>query len=819
MLGPLGSLLEDWDLDLNLELRAVAKKQRHAMAGNAKRPQLHRYLSEGHEVIHGDTPVRRSATMNFVKPAKPKRNNRRQQAEANQIYSTTNPHTKSSPSSPADDKLKGTTHDLFELLERVQSSRLDDQRCVLPPYVKQTSRDDSKLPAPTSAAPSAAATAIPVVPITPPASQRLLEETLQRPGPYPMVVVPTSGGYWMDGPEQECAFDQRGEPVLPAAASAPAPGWKVKFETDETAKCYRRFFMGREHYNLVADDPVLGPALLSVKNELMAGQEHTRLVLRLKSGTVHELLPNTCIQQTPNPAKLAKMLNEEITADKFNPILCPKASDLIATYDEHVLVSTFKFGVLYQRFGQTTEEQLFSNPSPSPALDEFLSMLGRRIRLKDHKGYRGGLDIQFGQTGEEAVYDVFRDREIMFHVSPLLPYADNDPQQLQRKRHIGNDIVAIVFQETNTPFAPDMIASHFLHAFIVVQAIEPNTPNTSYKVSVTARDDVPFFGPALPSPAIFKKGPEFREFLLTKLINAENACYKAEKFAKLECRTRASLLASLVDELRLKSMEFLGQSPVSSAPDTPKADKPDSAGSRFIESVRKVITRKNPSNNSETSLNAANINNNNMVGMKKIAPKTQGISDPNQTNGRPSLKSTGSNSSDSNVKKTGGKDNLGSNPSSPASSPDMPTHRAARLNLSESDDSSLNSIDLDTGGVYNGDSDTGLESMSSAETPHKPISCSFCMDGNGQQEVCPEAASAVEAEVARQLESLRQEVTRLKCDKLDLLRQNVTCQRDIKRLKEQEMQLQMDLHGASSELHRLRSVLRECVSGSESSAV
>ena len=30
------------------------------------------------------------------------------------------------------------------------------------------------------------------------------------------------------------------------------------------------------------------------------------------------------------------------------------------------------------------------------------------------------------------------------------------------------------------------------------------------------------------------QGPEFREFLLTKLINAENACYKAERFAKLE---------------------------------------------------------------------------------------------------------------------------------------------------------------------------------------------------------------------------------------------------------------------------------------------
>lgn len=30
------------------------------------------------------------------------------------------------------------------------------------------------------------------------------------------------------------------------------------------------------------------------------------------------------------------------------------------------------------------------------------------------------------------------------------------------------------------------------------------------------------------------QGPEFRDFLLTKLINAENACYKSDKFAKLE---------------------------------------------------------------------------------------------------------------------------------------------------------------------------------------------------------------------------------------------------------------------------------------------
>lgn len=33
---------------------------------------------------------------------------------------------------------------------------------------------------------------------------------------------------------------------------------------------------------------------------------------------------------------------------------------------------------------------------------------------------------------------------------------------------------------------------------------------------------------------LLPQGLDFQEFLLTKLINAEYACYKAEKFAKLE---------------------------------------------------------------------------------------------------------------------------------------------------------------------------------------------------------------------------------------------------------------------------------------------
>lgn len=84
---------------------------------------------------------------------------------------------------------------------------------------------------------------------------------------------------------------------------------------------------------------------------------------------------------------ILQLLCEELTAEKFVPVSWPKSSPLIAAYDEHVLVNHFKFGIVHQRFGQTTEEDIFGNNGTSPALDEFMNVLGKRINLLDHKGY------------------------------------------------------------------------------------------------------------------------------------------------------------------------------------------------------------------------------------------------------------------------------------------------------------------------------------------------------------------------------------------------------------------------------------------------
>uniref|UniRef100_A0A671PD52 RAP1 GTPase activating protein n=1 Tax=Sinocyclocheilus anshuiensis TaxID=1608454 RepID=A0A671PD52_9TELE len=356
---------------------------------------------------------------------------------------------------------------------------------------------------------------------------RCLCQVLGRKSPFPLILLPQFGGYWIEGTSHELSNGTDLDQLL-------SPNSRFKLECNTTAKIYRKHFLGKEHFNYYTVDSALGHLVFSMKYDVIGDQEHLRLMLRTKMKTYHDVIPISCLTEFPNIVQMAKVRVNHVRRGTFIILLktstLPQASRLIVTFDEHVISNNFKFGVIYQKFGQTSEEELF----------------------------RGGLDVTHGQTGSESVYHNFHNKEIMFHVSTKLPYTEGDTQQLQRKRHIGNDIVAILFQEENTPFVPDMIASNFLHAYVVVQVENACSDNVLYKVSVTARDDVPFFGPPLPNPAIFKKGPEFHEFLLTKLINAEYACYKAEKFARLEERTRSALLETLYEELHINSQAMMG---------------------------------------------------------------------------------------------------------------------------------------------------------------------------------------------------------------------------------------------------------------------
>ncbi|XP_047219625.1 rap1 GTPase-activating protein 1-like isoform X10 [Girardinichthys multiradiatus] len=618
------------------------------------------------------------------------------------------------------------TTDLFEMIEKMQGSRMDEQRCTFPPTLKT---EEDYIPYPS------------------------VHEVLGKKSPFPLILLPQFGGYWIEGTLHELSAAGDPEHHRP-----PSPNSRTKLECNTMATLYRKHFLGKEHFNYYSLDSSLGHLLFSIKYDEIGDQEHLRLMLRTKLKTYHDVIPISCLTEFPNIVQMAKLVCEEINVDRFYPVLYPKASRLIVTFDEHVISNNFKFGVIYQRFGQTTEEELFGNSEESPAFIEFLEFLGEKIELHNFKGFRGGLDVTHGQTGTESVYCNYRNKEVMFHVSTKLPYTEGDTQQLQRKRHIGNDIVAIVFQEENTPFVPDMIASNFLHAYVVVQVVNPCSDNVVYKVSVTARDDVPFFGPALPNPAIFKRGAEFHEFLFTKLINAEYACYKAEKFAKLEERTRSALLETLYEELHVNSQAIMG---VGGEDD--KLENGNAGGGGFFESFKRVIRGRSQSMDAMSLTFKKPVSNNLISHSPAESPKFPGISliipgkSPTRKKSGPfsSRRSSAigieniqevqerSRDTSPNTQKTPDSGHVSQDPksdNSDQSSPEVLTTtknssylcgrtpsipEAHDLSRSSSNASSFASVVEENEAEAAEDYDTGMESLSSAGTPHKRDSLTY----------------------------------------------------------------------------------------------
>uniref|UniRef100_A0A671WC28 Si:ch1073-90m23.1 n=1 Tax=Sparus aurata TaxID=8175 RepID=A0A671WC28_SPAAU len=379
-------------------------------------------------------------------------------------------------------------------------------------------------------------------------------------GDLPLILPSKLGGYWIDPPLERLVD------VSPTGSYYGLnPDSYDIMERDKEAKIYQEFFSSRYHLSFTAVDPSLGPLVLSVRLE--DEENKLRVILRMKECSL------------------------TLISSKFSQIslsLIPQAPELITAFDEHRVSPNFKFGILCQKDGQFTEEDILSNNEESDEFKEFLSILGETVHLQGFTGFRGGLDVCYGQTGSEAVVTSFHGREIMFHVATKLPFTDGDPQQLQRKRHIGNDIVALVYQEGQTPFLSDVIKSHFLHCFLVVRRTQrvEDSGEPSYQVSVTAREDVPPFGPVLPDPPIFT---EVRQFLLTKLINAEISCYKAQQFSRLELRTRSSLLESLQAELSTRSQCMMGDRSLSALPSSEGLRGASEGSGGFIENFKRAI--------------------------------------------------------------------------------------------------------------------------------------------------------------------------------------------------------------------------------------
>ncbi|TAQ83708.1 hypothetical protein B7494_g7964 [Chlorociboria aeruginascens] len=181
----------------------------------------------------------------------------------------------------------------------------------------------------------------------------------------------------------------------------------------------------------------------------------------------------------------------------------------IAAFDRNFTVDGHKVGVIYIGEHQRTESEILANIMGSSDYTEFLSKLGSLTKLQGAKFNTQGLDREYNSDGEYAY--CWRDRvtEIVFHVTTQMPTdLEHDPQCINKKRHIGNDFVNIIFNNSGLPFQFNTFPSDFNYVNIVItpesrasfvamrQRSEPQAKNSFYKVQVMSKPGFPEISPA-----------------------------------------------------------------------------------------------------------------------------------------------------------------------------------------------------------------------------------------------------------------------------------------------------------------------------------
>jgi len=327
--------------------------------------------------------------------------------------------------------------------------------------------------------------------------------------------------------------------------------------TDSSQSCdlnvYKAYFYDQEHTNYLGVDPEEGAVCMSlvrvtastinspaVRHRKVAQRpaKKYRVLIRTKKGDNHVILAASSQKELFESLRsVYPFVDKKILTEIVNP----KFAEDLLSFEDTMMYTEFKFGVLYYRDGQTNEDEMFGNVETSTEYEEFLELLGEKVRLQGWKHYAAGLDVDKNQTGLNSIYTKWNNYEIMFHVSTLLPYSKKDHQQIERKRHLGNDAVLIVFHDGQTPFNPQCITSKYNQIYVVVQAYKEGA-QTMYKVAVATRDDVPEYAPRLPNPPVFAKGEKFREFILKKMINGLKSSMRSPYFAKKIYRSRALVL-------------------------------------------------------------------------------------------------------------------------------------------------------------------------------------------------------------------------------------------------------------------------------------
>lgn len=148
-----------------------------------------------------------------------------------------------------------------------------------------------------------------------------------------------------------------------------------------------------------------------------------------------------------------------------DPSLLPP---LFRSLDQIPVIDTHKVGIMYVAPGQAHELDILRNSHGSPAYTRFLEGIGRLINLRGQVDvYAGGLSPD--EDGEYA-YAWWDDiGQVLYHTATMMPSKPDDEYCIDKKRHIGNDYVRIVWNDSGFPYRFDTLATQFQFVNIVVE--------------------------------------------------------------------------------------------------------------------------------------------------------------------------------------------------------------------------------------------------------------------------------------------------------------------------------------------------------------
>ena len=260
-----------------------------------------------------------------------------------------------------------------------------------------------------------------------------------------------------------------------------------------------------------------------------------------------DMLPDHIVQQLYAPQtvllQMTSVETPQALPDDDGTKRALNVFDRISPLDGH------RVGIIYVGEAQCDEVSILSNVMGSADYTSFLENIGFLTELKGAPFNTQGLDREYDSDGK-FTYG-WRDRvtELVFHVTTMMPTnLEHDERCNNKKKHIGNDYVNIIFNNSGESFKMETFPSELNYVNIVITpearasfvetrieaetktaaavakspSKDPNTVNPYaslfYKVTVLTKPGIPPISPAFSTKII--SGASLPAFVRLLALNA-----------------------------------------------------------------------------------------------------------------------------------------------------------------------------------------------------------------------------------------------------------------------------------------------------------